>query len=61
VDIDRVNRLLRASGDPLWDDVSAGKTPRGWVWHHVQGGQRMMLIPRDLHEAISHAGIATAR
>jgi hypothetical protein len=37
------------------------ETPNGWVWHHHQDGFRMQLIPRDLHDAIRHAGAAATR
>lgn len=33
-----------------------GATPDGYVWHHVEDGQTMQLIPEDLHDAVRHAG-----
>lgn len=32
------------------------KTPGGYTWHHLEDGQTMILIPTDLHKAISHTG-----
>jgi len=32
------------------------QTPPGRVWHHVEDGTTMILIPRDLHAAIRHTG-----
>lgn len=32
------------------------QTPPGLVWHHVEDGTTMILIPRDLHAAIRHTG-----
>ena len=30
------------------------KTPSGFTWHHCEDGVTMMLIPTDLHKAVSH-------
>lgn len=35
------------------------KTPLGYVWHHAEDGMRGLLIPKDLHRAISHSGGAS--
>ena len=32
------------------------ETPENFVWHHVEDGRGMMLIPRDLHDAVKHTG-----
>lgn len=32
------------------------KTPRGMVWHHVEDGRTMLLIPRSIHRAAMHTG-----
>jgi len=32
------------------------RTPDGFTWHHHQDGRTLQLVPRDLHEAIRHAG-----
>ncbi len=35
-------------------------TPEDYVWHHVEDGKTMELVPRDLHRAAGHSGGATA-
>lgn len=37
------------------------QTPPGLVWHHVEDGTTMILIPRDLHAASSASGTDLAR
>ncbi len=32
------------------------ETPAGYVWHHHQRMGEMILIPRDLHDAVKHTG-----
>jgi len=32
------------------------RPPKFYVWHHVEDGKRMMLIPQDLHDAVKHSG-----
>ena len=39
------NRALNLSG-----------TPSGHVWHHVEDGSTMILIPQDIHNAVRHTG-----
>jgi hypothetical protein len=36
------------------------ETPAGYVWHHVENGRTMELVPRDLHDAARHTGGAAA-
>jgi filamentous hemagglutinin len=36
--------------------VDLDATPDGYVWHHVEDGQTMQLIPQDLHNAVRHTG-----
>jgi filamentous hemagglutinin len=31
-------------------------TPEGYVWHHVEDGETLILIPRDIHNAVRHTG-----
>jgi hypothetical protein len=33
--------------------------PDGFTWHHHQNGTHMLLVPTDLHDAISHSGGAS--
>ena len=30
--------------------------PAGYVWHHVEDGHTMLLVPKDLHDAVRHTG-----
>jgi RHS repeat-associated protein len=36
--------------------VGLRKTPSGMVWHHVEDGRTMLLIPSDIHRATPHTG-----
>lgn len=31
-------------------------TPAGHTWHHHHDGRTMLLVPRDIHEAVAHTG-----
>ena len=35
------------------------KTPENHVWHHVEGGKKMELIPTDVHKNFPHTGGAS--
>ena len=48
-DADLANQAIRTTS-----------TPEDYVWHHVEDGKTMELVPRDLHRAASHSGGATA-
>ena len=39
-------------------NIAAGitKKPDSFVWHHVEDGKTMLLIPEALHEAVRHTG-----
>jgi hypothetical protein len=30
--------------------------PEGYVWHHVEDGRTMQLVPQDIHAATAHTG-----
>jgi hypothetical protein len=32
------------------------KAPHRYTWHHLEDGKSMMLVPRELHEAVKHSG-----
>jgi hypothetical protein len=32
------------------------RTPKGYIWHHVEDGRTMMLVPDKLHDAVRHTG-----
>ena len=36
--------------------IGESRTPRGYVWHHVEDGRTLELVPKDLHEAVRHTG-----
>lgn len=36
--------------------VGLSSTPKGYVWHHVEDGRKMILIPKELHNAVRHHG-----
>lgn len=36
--------------------VGLKSTPIGYTWHHVEDGVTMILIPTELHKAVSHTG-----
>ena len=37
-------------------DRSLPKLPEGYVWHHHYDGKTLMAVPKDLHDAVRHAG-----
>ncbi len=36
--------------------VGLTKTPPGYVWHHVEDGVTMQLVPQNIHNATRHTG-----
>jgi hypothetical protein len=36
--------------------VKLKSTPTGYVWHHVEDGTTMQLIPKSIHNAARHTG-----
>jgi ankyrin repeat protein len=41
----------------LADRISGYETrPKEYTWHHVEDGETMLLVPKDLHKAIRHTG-----
>jgi hypothetical protein len=36
--------------------VGLGKTPSSFVWHHVEDGATMQLVPKNIHNATRHTG-----
>ncbi|GIG57054.1 hypothetical protein Lfu02_14260 [Longispora fulva] len=52
------NEAMVAAGDPLWEFTRAdyaARTPPGWTWAHLRGGQ-LALVPADLHGSYRHIG-----
>lgn len=35
---------------------SSTKAPKGYVWHHVEDGRTMQLVPIEIHNAARHTG-----
>jgi len=54
--------LDNLTGDYQTDAARANKaiglksTPEGYVWHHVEDGKTLQLIPTDIHNAARHTG-----
>ncbi|WP_199544201.1 hemagglutinin repeat-containing protein [Paraburkholderia kururiensis] len=46
------------SKDAALSNKAAGfsQTPDGYVWHHVEDAETMLLIPQDIHDAVRHTG-----
>ncbi|MCA9090170.1 MAG: HNH endonuclease, partial [Planctomycetaceae bacterium] len=36
--------------------VGLSKTPDNFVWHHVEDGKTMLLVPKDIHNTVRHTG-----
>jgi len=43
-------------GDLANKAVRLSAKPDGYVWHHVEDGETMQLVPQDLHGAVGHTG-----
>lgn len=58
---------IQVTGDRRLDNKAANtdrgysKTPPGMVWHHVEDSNIMLLVPKDLHRAVSHTGGVATR
>ena len=39
-------------------DKAAGfkERPANYTWHHHHDGKTMLLVPRDIHDAVKHTG-----
>ncbi len=63
--IDQVDNLKGMNGNYNHDaslaNSKAGysETPEGYVWHHVEDGTTMQLIPKDVHNNFPHTGGAS--
>jgi hypothetical protein len=54
-------RVKRLTGDRGRDRILANragldKEPKGYVWHHVEDGKTMQLIPKKIHRDTGHTG-----
>jgi len=58
-DYRRASRKALEKGLIKEDDFQQYSSPRAsdaFVWHHAEDGKTMILMPRDLHEAVPHSG-----
>lgn len=39
--------------------ANLNQTPEGYVWHHVEDGKTMQLIPQEIHNNFPHTGDAS--
>ena len=55
-------RVDNFTGNYATDAAAANKaanlprTPGGYVWHHVEDAEILVLIPREIHNAVRHTG-----
>lgn len=63
--IDKIEDLKGMNGNYTHDEALANakaqysSTPEGYVWHHVEDGTTMILIPKDVHRNFPHTGGAS--
>jgi hypothetical protein len=53
-----INMTGKRRTDNALANQAAGfpETPLGYTWHHHENGKTMLLVPRDLHNAVAHTG-----
>ena len=56
VKLDGLTGRYRTDAKLANEKAGLAKTPKGYVWHHVEDGKTMQLIPRDIHQAARHTG-----
>jgi len=55
-------RVKRLTGDERADarlankTVGFKKTPKGYIWNHVEDGKTMQLVPEKIHVKTGHTG-----
>jgi len=52
--------FLKSTGEPNPAAIERYRVANRLTWHHHQGGNLMLLVPRDLHANIPHTGGASA-
>ena len=59
----KVKGLTGRSSDADLSNRQAGfiSTPEGYVWHHVEDGETMELVPADVHRIFTHTGGAAPK
>lgn len=56
VEINGLRGRYRADAKKANAAAGLKKTPKGYVWHHVEDGRTMQLIPKEIHNAVAHTG-----
>lgn len=56
VDLDGLTGNYRIDAKAANKASGFDRTPEGYVWHHVEDGRTMQLIPKDIHKAVRHTG-----
>jgi hypothetical protein len=51
--------MARLRGFPNQTAYAEWRSANRLTWHHVEGAQMMILVPRDLHENVPHVGGAS--
>ncbi len=60
-------RIEGMKGDHYYDYKAANaaigrtgvKPPKGYTWHHMEDGEHMQLVPKDIHRDFPHTGGAS--
>lgn len=56
VELDGLTGDIKADSKLANKAMGYPKTPKGYVWHHVEDSKTMQLIPKDLHRSVPHTG-----
>lgn len=59
VQVNGMNGVYRHDASLANQAAGLKGTPDGYVWHHVQDGRTMQLIPQNIHNAFQHTGGAS--
>ena len=54
----KIAQTGRYAADEAAANRAAGlsETPEGYLWHHVEDGRTMQLVPINIHRATGHTG-----
>jgi hypothetical protein len=50
-----ISRIDRKIANNL---TALDEEPAGYIWHHVEDGKTMILVPKAIHQAVPHTGSA---
>lgn len=56
VELDRLTGNIKVDSKLANKAMGYPKTPKVYVWHHVEDGKTMQLIPKEIHKAVRHTG-----